>query len=92
MGSINSRQGKLYLDFRYRGIRCREQTDLSDSKTNRRKLTKLLSQITADIRLGCFVYSEYFPGSKRASLFVDEDRLSTNRRTGFSEKYTVNAP
>lgn len=89
MGSINSRQGKLYLDFRYRGIRCREQTDLSDSKTNRRKLTKLLSQITADIRLGCFVYSEYFPGSKRASLFVDEDRLSTNRRTGFSEKYTL---
>ncbi|WP_318463383.1 Arm DNA-binding domain-containing protein [Photobacterium leiognathi] len=24
MGSINSRQGKLYLDFRYRVIRCRE--------------------------------------------------------------------
>ena len=34
MGSINNRDGKLYLDFRIKGIRCREQTQLVDSAAN----------------------------------------------------------
>lgn len=73
MGSVNSRGSKLYLDFRYGGVRCREQTLLTDTAANNRKLTKLMNQIDADIRLGCFVYSEYFPESKNATKFVKED-------------------
>lgn len=73
MGSVNSRNSKLYIDFRYEGVRCREQTALPDNQTNERKLQKLLKQVEADIRLGCFVYQEYFPQSNRAKQFVKQD-------------------
>jgi integrase len=73
MASISIRSNKLVLDFRYNGIRCREQTALTDSKTNRAKLAKLASDIEAAIRLKQFVYSDYFPGSPRAKQFADLD-------------------
>ncbi len=69
MGSINSRSGKLYLDFRYEGMRCREQTALPATQVNQRKLQKLLNQIEADIRLSCFVYSEYFLNLRKLKHF-----------------------
>jgi integrase len=69
MASIGVRSGKLVLDFRYNGKRCREQTALSDSKNNRAKLAKLATDIEAAIRLKQFVYSDYFPGSPRAHQF-----------------------
>ena len=34
----HSRTGKLFLDFRYSGVRCREDTALPDSPSNRKKL------------------------------------------------------
>lgn len=80
MGSVNSRSSKLYLDFRYCGIRCREQTLLSDTAANKRKLTKLMNQIDADIRLGCFMYSEYFPESKNAAKFIKEDIQARHKK------------
>lgn len=73
MASIGIRSGKLVLDFRYNGIRCREQTALSDSKNNRAKLAKLATDIEAAIRLKQFVYSDYFPGSPRATQFESVD-------------------
>ena len=73
MGSINVRGDKLYIDFRYCNVRCREQTLLNNTTANQRKLTKLLNQMDADIRLGCFVYSEYFPESNLAARFVKQD-------------------
>ena len=30
MGTINERGNRLFLDFRYRGVRCREYTKLDD--------------------------------------------------------------
>lgn len=66
MASINKRQesGKLYLDFRYRNVRCREQTDLTDTPSNRKKLAVVLDKIQADILLGCFDYAKTFPNSR----------------------------
>jgi len=80
MGSVNVRGGKLYIDFRYCKVRCREQTLLNNTAANQRKLTKLLNQIDADIRLGCFVYSEYFPESNLASKFVKQDILARRKK------------
>ncbi|WP_424401097.1 Arm DNA-binding domain-containing protein [Marinomonas sp.] len=37
MGSINVRSGKLLLDFRFKGERCREQTKLTDSLANKKR-------------------------------------------------------
>ena len=38
MASIRSRNQKLFFDFYYQGIRCREQTSLNDTKLNRSRL------------------------------------------------------
>lgn len=57
MSSIRVRSDRLQLDFRYRGVRCREQTALTDTKVNRAKLHALLKEIDSAIRLEKFVYS-----------------------------------
>ena len=51
MPSIRSRadNGLLFFDFRFHGDRCREQTLLSDTPANRRKLEKVLDKIEAEI-------------------------------------------
>ena len=66
MGSIRARSetGLLFFDFRYRGQRCREQTLLADTPTNRKRLEKALAKIEADIAAGTFDYAATFPGSK----------------------------
>ena len=71
MGSVRARPetGRLFLDFRYRGVRCREQTLLPDTKTNRKKVEKLLRQIEQQIVEGTFDYDRTFPGSPNAQKF-----------------------
>ncbi|GAA0856284.1 Arm DNA-binding domain-containing protein [Aliiglaciecola litoralis] len=66
MASLNVRKdtGKLYLDFRFRNIRCREQTELKDTPTNRKRLQNLLDRVEAEIMLGQFDYRATFPNSK----------------------------
>jgi len=75
MASIRVRDstGKLFLDFRYQNQRCREQTSLEDTPVNRRKLETILKKIEAEITLGTFDYSRYFPGSINAKKFCDAD-------------------
>ena len=66
MGKVRARKetGKLYLDFFYRGVRCREQTALSDTPANRKKVEKLLQRVEAKILLDELDYAEFFPGSR----------------------------
>lgn len=66
MPSIRSRVDNelLFFEFRYNGVRCREQTLLTDSSTNRKKLEKVLAKIESEIAAGTFVYANYFPNSK----------------------------
>lgn len=76
MASIRSRpeSGMLFLDFRYRGSRCREQTALPDTTSNRKRLSKLLERIEADIAAGTFDYQRSFPGSKNAHKFTSDEK------------------
>lgn len=76
MGSIRSRGDKLFVDFRYLGHRCREQTLLPDTKPNRKLLQQLLSRVESEIALGTFNYLATFPGSKTGI------RLAQHRRDG----------
>jgi integrase len=69
MGSIRVRNDQLFFDFRYQGVRCREQTLLKDTKLNRARLEKIMSDIDKAILLNQFVYRDYFPDSKRCSEF-----------------------
>lgn len=75
MGSIRKRadNGLLFIDFRFRGIRCREQTALPDTATNRNKVQKVLDRIEADIAAGIFEYRRYFPSSKNATKFDEPE-------------------
>lgn len=63
---VRKETGKLFLDFRYRNKRCREQTALDDTPINRRKLKKVLEKIEAEITLGSLEYARYFPNSTMA--------------------------
>ncbi|TCS35612.1 integrase [Paucimonas lemoignei] len=71
MSSIRARKesGKLFIDFRYKNVRCREQTALDDTPENRKRLGVLLKKIEAEITLGTFDYRTYFPESRNALKF-----------------------
>jgi integrase len=79
MGSIRSRSGKLFFDFRYRGARCREQTKLSDNPVNRKRATTILERIEAEILVGTFDYATYFPNSNSTDRFrhIDAVKLAS---------------
>ena len=66
MGSVRTlaSRGTLFLDFRYRGQRCREYTALTDSPANRKRLQKVMDKIEAEIASGTFDYQATFPGSR----------------------------
>lgn len=95
MASIRVRHttGKLYFDFRYGGKRCREQTSLSDTNTNRKRLEKVLQKIEAEITLGTFEYGNYFPNSPKAhelskrSLIAQDQYRETPLFSDFAETW-----
>lgn len=71
MASIRTRSGsnRLLIDFRFQGVRCREQTALNDTAANRKKLEHLATKIEAEITLGTFEYANYFPNSRNVEKF-----------------------
>ncbi|MFB2761689.1 Arm DNA-binding domain-containing protein [Shewanella xiamenensis] len=90
MGNIRARDGKLFFDFTYEGIRCREQTVLIDNRLNRSKLTNILNTIEAEIRLNRFVFKSYFPSSSRCSQFSEYDIRVQQHLAENVEPLTVN--
>ncbi len=81
MGSIRCRKesGFLFMDFRYRGQRCREQTLLPDTEANRKRLQKVLDKVEREILAGTFDYAAYFPNGKPASA-ASVDQAATESR------------
>ena len=79
MGNVRSRQdtGRLFIDFRVDGVRCREPLGLIDNAKNRKIAEKLLSRIEEQIALGTFDYATTFPKSKRAKQFPPPAAPST---------------
>jgi len=82
MAKINARKdtGKLYFDFRVQGIRCREQTSLADTPTNRKRMQVIMQKIEASITLGQFNYADFFPNSLMVKKFEEQNQrqVSTN--------------
>ena len=71
MATIRSRSGKLFVDFRYMGVRCRETTFMTDSPANLKKLEKIMEKMEAEIVLGTFDYAAYFPKSPKAQEMMN---------------------
>ena len=77
MANIRARKetGNLIIDFRFQGIRCREQTALPDTKENRKNLEAVAERIEASITLGQFNYADFFPNSSNVEKFQQRDML-----------------
>lgn len=70
---VRKETNRLYFDFTYQGLRCREQTALENTPANVRKLKKMLNRITAEILLGQLDYSQHFPNSKMLVKFKKKE-------------------
>src|SRR5690554_1289054 len=73
---------KLFIDFRYQGIRCREQTLLNDTARNRKQLETLVQRMEAKILVGEFDYAEFFPGSKNLKQLENAGVLPARNEHG----------
>ncbi|MDP4535588.1 DUF3596 domain-containing protein [Alkalimonas collagenimarina] len=93
MGRVYARKetNKLFMDFNYRGKRCREQTELKDTPANRKKVKAFLERVEAEITLGTFEYGRHFPDSPRAEKFKSQQlhgrQLETPLFSGFSQTW-----
>lgn len=72
MAKVRARKDNdlLFMDFYYRGVRCREQTALPDTAVNRRQVQTLMNRVDKEIKQGVFDYAATFPGSARAAQFA----------------------
>lgn len=77
----------LYLDFQYRGVRCREQTALPDTPGNRRAVESLAKRVEKEILKGSFDYASLFPNSPKSRHFPGElgDDAETHATPTFAE-------
>ena len=76
--TVRKETGKLVIDFTYQGVRCREQTALSDNAANRKRVEAVLKKLHEAFASGAFVYSEFFPGSALAKR-LDGPGMSSPR-------------
>ena len=74
MGTLISRSSVIYVDFRFKGQRCREVTNMPDTPQNRRKCEAFLKRIEAEIVLGTFDYAAYFPDGGKVDVFRNLER------------------
>jgi hypothetical protein len=79
MPSLRTDKGRLFIDFIYRGERCRESLHLSDNRENRIVARQLVRQIEAELVLGAFDHAETFLRRKKAGKFGRKARYSDAR-------------
>jgi integrase len=69
MASLRSEIGRLFIDFRWKGVRCREWTGKTDTSANRAAMRRLVKQIEGEIAGGTFDYLRFFPEGGKRELF-----------------------
>ncbi len=94
MGSIRTRpdNGYLFMDFRYKGARFREQTAMPDNAANRKRLEKAMAAIEDGIAAGTFDYSSFFPSSKNVKKFDELNGAFVMRPVAANVARAVAAP
>ena len=66
---VRPRGNSIQIDFKYRGIRCRETLKMKPTAENLKAASAILGKIQFDIVLNKLVYSEYFPNSNKVKVF-----------------------
>lgn len=69
-----NRHGFLFLDFYYRGIRCRERLGLRDTPKNRKLAQDWDAAVRREIHLGTFQYNIHFPQSPKNNFFFSNKK------------------
>lgn len=71
----------IQIDFRYRGVRCREHIKVKPTAANLKYAANLRATVLTEIAQGVFSYRERFPDSPRASIWDDSKttRVSVGR-------------
>jgi Arm DNA-binding domain len=70
---VRAKDGKLFFDFFWRGIRCKEYTGLADNAENRRLCERKMASVQGVIKRGLFDYRAHFPRGSRLPLFYPND-------------------
>jgi hypothetical protein len=70
MATIRIIKGRLYYQFRYKGVRCVEKAGLENTKENLKKTGRLARLIQAEIDNGIFRYEQHFPHGAKIELFA----------------------
>jgi integrase len=73
VASFFEKRGWLYLDFRWRGVRCQEATKRRDAPESRAEIRRLVRQLDGEIASGAFDYTKWFPHGRKAGLFAPKD-------------------
>jgi hypothetical protein len=69
VAKLRKDKGRLFIDFVFRGERCRESLHLANTPESRNKADALRKKLEAELALNTFEYSSYFPRSKRLARF-----------------------
>jgi integrase len=65
---VHIHSGKVRIEFRYRGERCRESLGIDPTPANIKFAARLRAEIVREMALGMFDYAARFPESPRARL------------------------
>jgi integrase len=69
MAKLRIDKGRLFIDFVFRRVRCRESLHLADTRENRRTADALRKKLEAELALNTFDYALTFPRSRRLQRF-----------------------
>ena len=82
---VRVKDGKLFFDFSWRGVRCKEYTGLADTAENRRRCEQKMEAVRRAIARGSFDYRQHFPRGSRLHLFFPDNRIHDGAATKFGD-------
>ena len=85
---VREKRGKLFFDFFWRGVRCKEYTGLADTAANRHLCERKMAAVDAAITQGTFDYRAHFPRGSRLQIFCPDDHVREGAVANFAEYIT----
>jgi integrase len=70
--TVRKETGKLVIDFTFRSVRCREQTALDNTPTNKKRVQVVVDELKKAQKAGTFSYEDFFPNSPMAARFTSQ--------------------
>src|SRR6266403_4165775 len=70
MASVRVERGRLFIDFRWRGVRCREWAGRADSPERRAEVRRKVRVIDGEIAAGTFDDVRHFPDGAKLAVFT----------------------